>query len=91
MVDTGKRNRKGKTIIKPACVISYNQGMGGVDCSDQLSATCRSVIKRTKWHKKLFFYMVDISLVNSFLIFKKLHADKRMALSQFKVSVAGEC
>ena len=70
MVDTGKTDKHGDSIIKPACVVSYNQGMGGVDRFDKLSATCRSVRKHVKWCKKLFFYLVDIAIVNSFLLFK---------------------
>ena len=91
MLDTGKKNREGNAIIKPACVVAYNHGMGGVDRSDQLSATCRSVRKHTKWYKKLFFYMVDIAVVNAFLIFKKLRKNKqRITLTQFKVNLAGQ-
>ena len=89
MLDTGKKSRQGNAIIKPACVVAYNHGMGGVDRSDQLSATCRSVRKHTKWYKKLFFYMVDIAVVNAFLIFKKLRKNKqRITLPQFKVDLA---
>ena len=60
-----------------------------MDRSDQLSATCRSVRKHTKWYKKVFFYMVDIAVVNAFLIFKKLQQNKqRITLTQFKVDLA---
>ena len=48
MVDTEKTEKHGDTIIKPAGVVSYYQGMGGVDCSDQLSAICCSVRKHVK-------------------------------------------
>ena len=86
---TGKTNASGIFITKPACVISYNKGMEGVDRSDQISATCRSVRKHVKWYKKLFFYMIDISLVNTYLIYKKLHQDqKRLTFSMFKIMLA---
>ena len=55
MVPTGKTNADGNPIVKPSCVISNNQGMGGVDCSDQISTTCCPVRKHTKWYKKGFF------------------------------------
>ena len=91
MVPTGKHNASGNSITKPAGVISYNKGKGGVDRSYQISATCHSVRKHTKWYKKLFFYMIDIALVNSFLIFKKLHQDqKRLTLPLFKIMLARE-
>ena len=49
IIPTGKTNASGISITKPAYVISYNNGMGGVDRSDQISATCRSVRKHVKW------------------------------------------
>ena len=65
--------------------------MGGIDHSDQISATCRSVRKLTKWYKKVFFYIVDIALMNAFLLFKKLHHEqRRMNLPEFKVMLAHE-
>ena len=55
MVSTERTNADGNPIVKLFFVILYNQSMGGVDCSDQISATCRSVRKHTKWYKKVFF------------------------------------
>ena len=89
MVDTGKNDKHGNLVVKSACVLTYNEGMGGVDGSDQLSATCRSVRKHVKWYKKLFFYLVDIAIVNSFLLFKQLHPERsRTTLPHFKVQLA---
>jgi len=62
MVDIGKKHLDGSAKMKPACVVTYNKGMGGVDRSDQISATCRSVRKHTKWYKK-YFYVIDISIL----------------------------
>uniref|UniRef100_A0A0L8GUK7 PiggyBac transposable element-derived protein 4 C-terminal zinc-finger domain-containing protein n=1 Tax=Octopus bimaculoides TaxID=37653 RepID=A0A0L8GUK7_OCTBM len=40
--DTRKQDVDGKAIMKPSLVVSYNEGMGGVDCSDQLATTHKS-------------------------------------------------
>lgn len=56
MVDTGKRDKNGDAIRKPQCVVTYNQGMGRVDISDQMSATYRSVRKYIKWC--IFIYLI---------------------------------
>ena len=61
---SGKRDRAGNDKVKPACVLAYNRLMGGVDRSDQLAANHRSARKSIKWYKKLFFYLVDLTLVN---------------------------
>ena len=72
MEDTGKHDRKGNPITKPMCVIEYNKGMKGVDLADQLASSHRSVRKSIKWYKKLFFYMLDVCLVNSYIVHKEL-------------------
>ena len=91
IIPTGKTIASGISIAKSACVISYNKGMGGVDHLDQISATCRSGRKHVKWYKKFFFYMIDISLVNTYLIYKNLHQDqKRLTFSMFKIMLAHE-
>ena len=90
IISTGKTNASGISITKPARIISYNKGMVKVDCSDQISAICRSVKKHVKWYKKLCFYMIDISLVNTYLIYKKLQDQKRLTFSMFKIMLARE-
>lgn len=49
MIEPGKRRRKkgreAENIIKPACVMEYNQGMGGVDKQDQMLA-CFPVLRK---------------------------------------------
>ena len=64
MVITQKNHRNGKDIIKPQCVLSYNEGMGGVDRSDQQASTYQCVRKCVKWYKKLFFYVLDSYLLH---------------------------
>ena len=52
--------------------------MNGVDRSDQMLA-CHNISRKCfRWWKILFFHLVDIAVVNSFLIFQKYrmeHAD----------------
>ena len=78
MVNTQKRHRNGKHIIKLQCVLSYNEEMGEVDRSDQQASIYQCVRKCVKWYKKLFFYVLDMCIVNSFLLhielWNKAHA-----------------
>ena len=64
MKDTGMKARNGNPRLKPQCVLTYNGGMGGVDASDQMAATYRFVRKYVKWSKKLFFYLLDVVVLN---------------------------
>ena len=55
MEDTGKNDQSGNPIEKPTCVMDYNRGKCGVDLSDQIASSHRSVRKSVKWYKKIFF------------------------------------
>lgn len=64
---TDKRDR---TKFKPNCVIDYNKGMGGIDLNDQMLACFPIMRKYIKGYKKLFFYMSDMGLFNTYVIKK---------------------
>lgn len=73
MVATGRVNRHTQEpIVKPQIVLDYNIGMGGVDHSDALATTYEVARKTVKWYRKLFFYLFDMCLTNSWLIYRKL-------------------
>ena len=72
MVNAQKKHRNGEDIIKPQCALSYNEEMGGVNRSDQRGSTYQCVIKCVKWYKKLFFYILDMCIVNSYLLHVEL-------------------
>jgi len=61
-------------VKQPECVYRYNQFMNGVDKSDQHLAKYNLLRKFIRWWKTLFFHMVDISVVNSFILFQKHRA-----------------
>ena len=68
MVNTQKKHKNGQDIIKPQCVLSYNEGMGEVDRCDQRASNYQCVRKCVKWCKKLFFYILDMCIVNCYLL-----------------------
>ena len=88
MEDTGKNDKSGNPIEKPSCVMDYNRGKCGVDLSDQLASSHRSVRKSIKWYKKIFVYMVDMALVNSFIIHKIVRED--ITYADFRTSLVTE-
>lgn len=95
MVDTGKKDRNNEPIMKPKIVLDYNNGMGGVDRSDQLAASYRSVRKTIKWYKKFFLYIHDMCLVNSFVVWKELNPGFTDTFLDFRMAwireTLGEC
>ena len=82
IVNTQKKHRNGKDIIKPQCVLSCNKEMNGVDRSDQQASAYQCVRKCVKWYKKLFFYILDMCIVNSYLLHIEL-TETRLTLLDF--------
>lgn len=59
------------SVSKPAVVNSYNPSMNGVDIADQLTVFYSFVRKTRKWWRKLFFYFLEVAVVNSYIIYKQ--------------------
>ncbi|XP_040072194.1 piggyBac transposable element-derived protein 4-like [Ixodes scapularis] len=75
--DTGKVDRRtGTPQKKPACVLEYNQKMGLVDKVDMQLSFTESIRKTLKWYKKFFFHLLDMSLLNAFLLHRERSASK---------------
>ena len=61
MVHTCKIDIKtGESIIKPKCIVEYNQNMGAVDKADLLLSSIETARKTVKWNKKVFFHLLDL-------------------------------
>ena len=70
-------NFKGEPRSKPLAVYDYNQGMGGVDLSDQMASHYHTPRKCIKWYQNLFFHLVDTALVNAYLVYRCLGGPER--------------
>ena len=82
-------NRRGKEVFKPEAVIDYNKGMKGVDLSDQLAQSYPLSRRSPRWYKKLFFYLVDMAVVNAFAIYKVLQG-KVSTQKSFRLALIDE-
>ncbi len=81
-------------LPQPLAIHEYNQFMNGVDRSDQMLAFYNVGRKCYKWWKTLFFHLIDITVVNSFLLFQTyrdqepdmeaLHRPAKYALVDFR-------
>ena len=103
--DYGHVNRKCKTagawnskvVSQPRAISNYNKYMNAVDRSDQILATNNVNRKCMRWWKTLFFHLIDIAVVNSFLLFKEhqtkfpdnvdLHRPSHFSLSDFREEI----
>jgi hypothetical protein len=82
------------TIPCPQMVQVYNKGMGGVDLADQLLSYYRVHIKTKKWYRHVFFHLLSVAVVNSWLLyrrdcdFEKMPQQQRIPLIKFQMKIA---
>jgi len=86
---------EGGTAIKPQIVTEYNRHMGYVDKGDRM-ANSYSISRRTfKWTKKLFFHLLDLAILNSYILHSSCqgkrisHRDFRFTLVRNMLAHAG--
>jgi len=60
-----------KVVQQPKAIATYNKYMNAVDRSDQILATNNVLRKCMRWWKTLFFHLIDIAVVNSFILFRE--------------------
>lgn len=75
-------------IQKPAVVVDYNENMGAIDRSDMMLSSTECVRKTTKWYKKLFFHMVDLSLLNAHALYLT-QSSERLPLADYQLTIIG--
>ena len=78
------RNR-GETQ-KPLVVQRYNQSMNGVDRADQNSVYYSFIRKSRKWWRKLFFWLIEVTTVNSYILYQfHPQANRRQVIENLAV------
>lgn len=84
----GRKEKDGSKsqIPCPEIVADYNRHMGAVDHADQLRGSYCVDRKSKKWWHRLFFGLLDIAFINSFIIYTEL--EDKMTLLDFRRSVA---
>src|SRR5215475_10045423 len=82
-------------VIQPAIVADYNRHMGHVDNSDRMVNSYTASCWTWNWTKKLFFQLLDLTIVNSYILLsscggkKILHRDFRLTLIREMLVWAG--
>ena len=65
-------SRRGVVMDKPTVIADYNQYMLGVDKLDQLVAYYSFLHKSVKWWRKIFFWLLEVMVINSYIIYREL-------------------
>ena len=85
-----KEQKKRVEVDCPLVVAEYNAHMGGIDKSDMLVHFHRTPMKSKRWYLRLFGYIIDLCVVNAWLLYKRdLMALKEsyMPLKNFRLQI----
>ena len=78
-------------IHKSVMVDRYNTYMGGVDKSDQLLSYYGFCHRTVKWWKRAAFHLIDLSIVNSYILYKlSLQSKPHLSHKDFRITLAKE-
>lgn len=81
-------NKQLQKVMKPKCIVKYNKGMGAVDHQDQMLACLFLMRKVMKGYRKLFFYISDMALFNTYIMQKTIYSRKRETYVDYRVHIA---
>jgi hypothetical protein len=84
MVSIPSKNSCKEPVNKPRLICDYNEHMSGVDKCDQLLVYYALNRKSTKWCKKLFFRLTDMSVVNAMVLYMNLFPEKGLERGSHK-------
>ena len=70
---------------KPAIIADYNKHKLGVDKCDQLLSYYSFLHKSVKWWRKVFFWLLEVSIINSCIIYQHY---MRMLITPWSTSLS---
>ncbi|KAH9631151.1 hypothetical protein HF086_001086 [Spodoptera exigua] len=86
-----KKQKRMIEITCPKIIKDYNAHMGGVDLMDSFLGRYRIRVKSRKWYIRLFYHMLDMATINSWVLYKKANknrSQKLMSLADFRSELA---
>lgn len=84
-------DRKDKKFIDIPCpkvVKIYNKHMGGVDQMDSHIGRQHIKMKSKKWYFRLLYHLVDMAVVNSWILFTSTQNEKKLTQKEFRTELA---
>lgn len=72
----------------PLIISEYNKHMGGVDLMDGLIGRYHIEMKTNKWTNRIFHHLIDVAMVNAYLLFRRVRIDDKVNLPKFRSDVA---
>lgn len=72
----------------PKSVDVYNSNMGRVDLLDSMLGYYRISTKSKKNYMNIFYHMIDLSVVNAWLLYHRVYPDTYIPLLDFKLLIS---
>lgn len=70
-----RSEKRYKMVPCPKAIDTYNSYMGGVDLLVSMLGYYRISIKSKKYYIKIFFHVLDLCVVNAWLLYRRVHTD----------------
>ncbi|KAL8581162.1 hypothetical protein ACOMHN_033609 [Nucella lapillus] len=89
----GKRGQPAQTYPKPVAIQQYTDHFNAVDKNDQMRSYYGIANKARKFWKYIFWFIVDVSMINAFVLYKEARGGLRpkpMTHLEFHLEVARE-
>ena len=84
--------RWGEILVKqPQIFKTYNMKMNAVDRSDQILSALSTQWKCVRWWKTLFFPLIDIAVVNSFICFRHIGLSIQRSKDRLGICICDSC
>lgn len=71
-----KKIKRNIQVPCPRVIKEYNAHMGGVDLMDSFIGRYHIRIKSRKWTMRLFYHLLDITIINSWVLYKNVNVKK---------------
>lgn len=82
-----RRKGRNELVAKPSCVVAYNTNMGAVDRADQMLQPYDATRKTTRWYKKVMLHLLQVALLNAYLLYSKTPGVKKLDFFSFQQKV----
>jgi hypothetical protein len=87
-----RRNKQGvrQPVKCHEAVKLYNMFMGGVDIADARRKTYSCSRKSRRWWLRIFYFLVDISVTNSYILSQESGSFSKMSLKEYVLQIADQ-
>nr|XP_022902544.1 piggyBac transposable element-derived protein 4-like [Onthophagus taurus] len=81
------RNKRGQVTLKPLAIINHNKYMSGIDQHDQMLSYYPCVQKTMRWYKKIFIHVLQMSVINSYILYKKYSGNRSKSIYEYRLAL----